>query len=96
MAMVGDLGSGNITLADALFNQNLSAHRFQDAKTLALYRVSDKKCNPRTGEISLDIMVEKNHPFSPLLNPPRRETVYFRDHYTDPAEEVPADCRPFD
>ena len=44
----------------------------------------------------MDIMVEKNHPFSPLLNPPRRETVYFRDHYTDPAEEVPADRRPFD
>jgi len=85
-----------VSLGSALFHQNLSAHRFQDAGTLALYRVSDKRCDPKTGEVSLDIIIEKDNPFNPPLNPPRRETVYLRDHYKDRAEEIPLDSKPFD
>ena len=79
----------SITLADVLFNKNLPYYRFQDTKILALYRVSNRRCDPETGKVSLDVTIEKDHPFAKPLNPPKVETFYLEDHYRDKAEEIP-------
>ena len=79
----------DITLADVLFNENLSFYRFQDEKTMCLYKVSGRRCDSKTGRISLVREIEIEKPFGPPSVSPRRETVYLEDHYHDKTEEIP-------
>lgn len=83
----------NITLADVLFNENLSFYRFQDVNTLALYRISECRCDPETGRISLVRKIEIEKPFGPPSVSPRKETIYLEDHYRDKTEEIPLASR---
>lgn len=86
----------NITLADVLFNENLPFYGFQDEKTMCLYRISKRLCDPKTGRISLVRVIEIEKPFGPPSVSPRRETVYLEDHYRDQTEEITLRGLPLD